>query len=105
MTSRSRIAGDAGREPSLSVIEFPHFWWHQWCAYAAHAFIWIGFWLASYLAWARSDLGQLALSTMLLGIGLLVFRGVAFIMNAWVIYAAYISHREIREELEESEQA
>jgi len=42
---------------------------------------------------------------MLLGIGLLIFRGVAFFMNTWVIWSAYISHREIREaeEIEEEQ--
>jgi len=42
----------------------------------------------------------LAVSLMLLGIGLLIFRGVAFFINVWVICSEYISLREIREEVE-----
>jgi hypothetical protein len=41
---------------------------------------------------------------MLLGIGLAVVRGVAYFMNAWTIWAQYISLREIREEEEIREQ-
>ena len=37
---------------------------------------------------------------MLLGIGLLIFRGVAYFMNTWVIWSQYISLREIRDEVE-----
>ncbi len=41
-----------------------------------------------------------AISLMLLGIGLLIFRGVAYFMQVWVILAQWLSAREIREEVE-----
>ncbi len=84
----------------LSIIPLKHFSWHTWSFYAAHAFVWIGFWIAVYRAWSEGDWMLLPVSLMLLGIGLLIFRGVAFLMNAWVIWSAYISLREIREETE-----
>ena len=64
---------------------------------AAHAFVWIGFWVAAYQAWSEGDWGLLAVSLILLGIGLLIARGVGFFMHVWVLWAAYISAREIRE--------
>ena len=83
-------------DPDLSTIPLKHFWWHQWALRAAHFFVWIGFWAALYHAWSNEDWGLLAVSLMLLGIGLLIFRGVAFFMNVWVILSEYISLREIR---------
>jgi len=94
---RIRLENKMDKESTLSVIPLKHFWWHQLCLNAAHAFVWIGFLIAVYHAWRASDFAILALSLMLLGIGLLIFRGVAFFMNTWVILSAYISHREIRE--------
>ena len=85
------------KESILNVIPLKHFWWHQLCLNAAHVFVWIGFLIAVYHAWRAADLVILAFSLMLFGIGLLIFRGVAFFMNTWVIWSAYISHREIRE--------
>jgi len=82
---------------SLDVIPLKHFWWHQLCLNTAHFSVWIGFWIAVYHAWREADFALLAFPLMLLGIGLLIFRGVAFFMNTWVIWSAYISHREIRE--------
>ncbi len=84
----------------LTVIPFEHFDWHKWSLYAAHAFVWIGFWVAAYQAWSEGDWGLLAVSLILLGIGLLIFRGVALFMNVWVLWSHYISLREIREETE-----
>jgi len=84
----------------LSVIPMKHSYWHTWSLYTAHAFVWIGFWIAVYRAWSAGDWGLLAVSLMLLGIGLLIFRGIAYFMNAWIIWSQYISLREIREEVE-----
>ncbi len=88
------------KQPDLSVISMKHFYWHQWSLRAAHAFVWVGFWIAAYRAWSEGDGGLLIVSLMLLGIGLLIFRGVAFFMIVWVIWSEYISLREIREEME-----
>ncbi len=90
-------------QPDLTVIPLKHVWWHTWSLHTAHAFVWIGFWIAVYLAWSKGDWGTMPVSLMLLGIGLLIFRGVALFMNAWTIWAQYISLREIREEMEISE--
>ena len=87
-------------QPDLTVIPLKHFWWHKWSLYAAHAFVWIGFWIAAFRAWSEGDWRLLAVALMLLGIGLLIARGVAFFMNVWVIWSQYISLREIREETE-----
>ncbi len=87
-------------DPDLSTIALKHFYWHRWALHAAHTFVWIGFWIAVYRAWSAGEWGLLAVSLMLLGIGLLIFRGVAFFMNVWVIWSEYISLREIREEKE-----
>ena len=84
----------------LSVIPMKHSYWHTWSLYTAHAFVWIGFWIAVIRAWSEGDWGLLAVSLMLLGIGLLIFRGIAYFMNAWIIWSQYISLREIREEVE-----
>jgi len=88
------------KKTGLSVIPFKHLDWHSLSLYTAHAFVWIGFWIAVYRAWRDGDLTLLAFPLMLLGIGLLIFRGIAFFMNAWVLWSAYISHREMREEEE-----
>ncbi len=87
-------------DPDLSTIPLKHFYWHRWALYAAHTFVWIGFWIAVYRAWSEGEWGLLAVSLMLLGIGLLIFRGVAFFMNVWGIWSEYISLREVREEME-----
>ena len=87
-------------QADLTVIPLKHFYWHQWSLYAAHSFVWLGFWIAAYLAWSEGNWGLLAVSILLLGIGLLIFRGVAFLMNAWTIWSTYTSVREIREEAE-----
>ena len=84
----------------LTVIPFEHLYWHKWSFYAAHAFVWIGFWIAAYRAWSEGNWRLLAVSLMLLGIGLLIFRGVALFWNVWVLWSQYISLREIREEME-----
>lgn len=89
-------------DPDLGTIPLKHFWWHQWALRAAHLFVWIGFWAALYHAWSKEDWGLLAVSLMLLGIGLLIFRGVAFFMNVWVIWSEYISLREIRSDHSEN---
>jgi hypothetical protein len=89
-----------GKKTGLNVIPFKHFGWHSMTLSTAYAFVWIGFLIAVYRAWRDSDLTLLAIALMLLGIGLLIFRGVAFFMNAWVIWSSYISHREMREEEE-----
>jgi len=88
------------KKTGLSVIPFKHFDWHSLSLYTAHAFVWIGFWIAVYHAWREDDFTLLAFPLMLLGIGLLIFRGVANFMNVWVLWSAYISHREMREEEE-----
>ena len=85
------------QQTDLTVLPMTHFWWHQWSLRAAHAFVWIGFWVAAYQAWREGDWGLLAVSLILLGIGLLIARGVGFFMHVWVLWAAYISAREIRE--------
>ena len=85
-------------QPDLTAIPMKGAWVHTWSLYAAHAFVGIGFWIAVYRAWSEGDWGLVPLSLMLLGIGLLIFRGVAYFMNAWMIWAQYISLREIREE-------
>ena len=85
------------QQTDLTVLPMMHFWWHQWSLRAAHALVWIGFWVAAYQAWVEGDWGLLAVSLILLGIGLLIARGVAFFMHAWVLWTAYISAREIRE--------
>ena len=92
------------KKTGLSVIPLKHFDWHQWSLYVAHAFVWIGFWMAVYRAWSEGDPLVLMYPLMLLGIGLLIFRGVAFLMNVWTLWAAYISHREMMEEEEIREQ-
>ena len=84
----------------LSIIPMKHHWWHEWSLRAAHAFVWIGFWIALMHALDREDWGMFAISLMLLGIGLLIFRGVAYFMQVWVILAQWLSAREIREEVE-----
>ena len=83
-------------EEDLAAIPMKGFGWHKWCLYVAHAFLWLGFWAAVYRAWSGSDLLLMSYSLMMLGIGLLVFRGVAFFMNVWTVWAAYISMREIQ---------
>ena len=80
----------------LTTIPLKHHWWHEWSLRGAHAFVWIGFWIALIHAWNREDWGMFAISLMLLGIGLLIFRGVAYFMNVWVILSQWISAREIR---------
>ncbi len=82
------------------VIPMKHSYWHTWSLRTAHIFVWIGWWIAVFHAWIEGDWGLLAVSLMLLGIGLLIFRGVAYFMNAWVIWSQYISLREVREEIE-----
>ncbi|MEE8274016.1 MAG: hypothetical protein V3R88_04975 [Alphaproteobacteria bacterium] len=84
----------------LTVMPFQHHYWHVWSLHAARTFVWVGFWIAAYRAWSEGDWGLLIVSLMLLGIGLLIFRGVAYFMNVWVLCAQYISLREIREEME-----
>jgi len=84
----------------LTVIPMQHFGWHQWCLRVAHAFVWIGFCIASYHAWSEEDWVLLGVSLLLLGIGLLIFRGVGFFMHVWVILSQWLSAREIREEME-----
>ncbi len=84
----------------LTNIEFKHHWWHEWCLRAAHFFVWIGFWIATFQALIREDWFLFAISLMMLGIGLLIFRGVAFFMNVWVVLSAWLSAREIRDEIE-----
>ena len=81
----------------LTVIPFKHHYWHVWSLHAARTFVWVGFWIAAYRAWSEGDWGLLAVSLILLGIGLLIARGVGFFMHVWVLWAAYISAREIRE--------
>lgn len=83
------------KKAGLTVIPFKHFGWHSGCLYTAHAFVWIGFWIAVYQAWRARDVILMAYPLMMLGVGLLIFRGVAFLMNVWVNLAAYISMREI----------
>ncbi len=85
------------QQTDLTVLPMKHFWWHKWSLYAAHAFVWIGFWMAAFRALTEADGGLLIVALMLLGIGLLIFRGVVFFMNAWVLWASYISVRAIRE--------
>ena len=82
----------------MTVLPLKHFYWHLWSLRAAHAFVWIGFWVGAYRAWTDENWELLVISLMLLGIGLGIFRGVAFFMNAWVLWSAYISLREVREE-------
>ena len=31
----------------LTVIPFKHHYWHVWSLHAAHAFVWVGFWIAA----------------------------------------------------------
>ncbi len=81
------------------VIPMKHSYWHTWSLRTAHAFVWIGFWIAVFHAWIEGDWRLLAVSLMLLGIGLLIFRGVAYFMNAWVIWSQYISIREAVREI------
>ncbi len=88
---------DMSQQTDLTVLPMKHFWWHKWSLYAAHAFVWIGFWIAAFRALTEDDGGLLIVALMLLGIGLLIFRGVVFFMNVWVLLASYISAREIRE--------
>lgn len=88
------------KKTGLTVFPFKHFDWHLLCLHTAHAFVWIGFWIAVYRAWRESDLTLLAFPLLLLGIGLLIFRGVANFMNVWVLCSSYISNREMREEEE-----
>ncbi len=85
------------QQTDLTVLPMKHFWWHKWSLYAAHAFVWIGFWIAAFKALDEADGELLIVALMLLGIRLLIYRGVVFFMNAWVLWAAYISAREIRE--------
>ena len=89
-----------GKRTGLSVIPFKHFGWHSMTLYTAYAFVWIGFLIAVYRAWGEGDLTLLAFALMLLGIGLLIFRGVAFFMNTGVLLSTYISQREMRKEEE-----
>ena len=90
-------------EPDLTTIDMPHFWWHQWAARAAHIFIWVGFLIAVFVALSEGDWSLFAISLMLLGIGLLFFRGVAFFMIVWVLFSSFLSAREIRDEYERQE--
>ena len=83
-------------DDDLTVIPMKHSYWHNWSLYTAHAFVWIGFWIAVFHAWSEGDWGFLAVSLMLLGIGLGIFRGVVYFMNVWVIWSQYISVREVR---------
>lgn len=84
----------------LTTIPLKHPWWHTWSLQAARVFVWFGFWIAVFVALQREDWMLFAVSLMLLGIGLLIFRGVAYFMNVWIILSQYISAREIREEME-----
>ena len=91
---------DTQADLDLTVIPMKHLYWHKWSLQAAHTFVWIGFWIAAFRAWSDEDWVLLAVSLMLLGIGLLIFRGVVLFWNAWTIWSQYISLREIREEVE-----
>ena len=90
-------------EPDLTTIELPWFGWHKYTAYVSYSFIWVGFLIAVFVAWAERDWSFFASSLMLLGIGLLIFRGVMFFMNVWVIFSSFLSAREIRDEYERLE--
>ena len=92
--------GSLAEDLDLSVIPMKHSYWHTWALYAAHAILWTGFWIAAFHAWSGGDWGSLATHMMLLGIGLGIFRGVAYFMNVWVMWSQYVSLREIREEAE-----
>lgn len=82
-------------QDDLTIIPMKHAYWHTWSLHAAHTLLWIGFWFGMYHAWTDRDGGLLVISLMLLAIGLLIFRGVAYVINAWVIWSQYISLREM----------
>ncbi len=84
----------------LSVIPMKPSYWDTWSINMAHAFVWGGFWIAVISAWREGDWGLPAVPLMLLGIGLMIFRGVANFMKTWAIWSQYISLREIRDEVE-----
>ena len=86
----------------LTVIPFGHFYWQKWNLYAALAFVWIGFWVATYQVWSEGDWGTLAVPLILLGIGLLIFRGVMFFMNAYMRWSSFVATREMRKEIRDA---
>ena len=89
----------------LTVIQFGHFYWQRWHVYAALAFMWTGFLAATYQAWSEGDWGLLAVPLILLGIGLLIFRGVMFFMNAYQSWSTFVYTREMRKEMKETRDA
>ena len=42
----------------LTVIPFGYHYWQKWHLYAALAFTWAGFWVATYQAWIEEDVAQ-----------------------------------------------
>ena len=89
----------------LTVIPFGYHYWQKWHLYAALAFTWAGFWVATYQAWIEEDWGLLAVPFILLGIGLLIFRGVMFFMNAYMRWSTFVATREMRKEMKETRDA
>ena len=89
----------------LTVIPFGHFDRQRMHLYAAVTFVWIGFLVAAYQAWIEEDWGLLAVPVILFGIGLLIFRGVVFFMNAYQSWSTFVYTREMRKELKETRDA
>lgn len=86
----------------LTVIPFGYVYWQKWHLYAALAFMWTGFLVATYQAWFEGDQRLLAVPLILLGIGLLIFRGVMFFMNAYTRWSTFVATREMRKEMKET---
>ncbi len=51
-------------DPDLSVIPMKHSYWHTWCLHGAHAFVWIGFWIALIHAWGEESWVLLGVSAI-----------------------------------------
>lgn len=54
--------------------------WDRWCVYGAHAVLWIGFWL-TFVAALGGGRPWPGAALLLLGVGLLLFRVVAYLVD------------------------
>ena len=65
-----------------TTIPLKHYLRRHWYLGWAMSFLWVGFMFAVGVAYSENNLPLAAVSTMLLGIGLLIFCGVGFFVWA-----------------------
>lgn len=75
-----------------TAVPLKHFFRRSSILGSALSFLWIGFLFAVYVAYSENDLRLFAVSTMLLGTGLLIYSGVGYFV--WVIPCQSMSLRE-----------